>query len=429
MATKPDACGKDAAAAEPATTQLGELDLVFAFDCTGSMGAHLQQAQVNVKAIARQIIQAESASVRMALVAYRDHPPQDCTFETEVLDFTPSIDEMEARLMTYSAQGGGDGPECVADALYQVSQLTYRPNAAKVCILIADAPPHGLGESGDGFPNGSPNGHDPYAVSRRLAAMGVTVYCVGVEPVLSSSYRFARTFFESVAEATHGQYVTLGSSKMLASVIIGGAAEELALERLMAAARKELEEGARSGAVCLDDEVACKAYLSEQIKAKGLRSKQLHRNGKSLERHSEQAKEWSRCESLSEVREKTASIPTETRECSDRMACGLATLSLDSLESLTSLEHKACDLSASSMRFASSAKKKSGGFSFGGLFGGMAAAPKLSERRCSAPMPAAPIPSRAAMPMADESDAWTCAEAEVSEEQCERLYSRIRSRA
>ena len=256
--------------------------------------------------------------------------------------------------------------------------------------------------------------------------MGVTVYCVGVEPVLSSSYRFARTFFESVAEATHGQYVTLGSSKMLASVIIGGAAEELALERLMAAARKELEEGARSGAVCLDDEVACKAYLSEQIKAKGLRSKQLQRNGKSLERHSEQAKEWSRCESLSEVREKTASMPTETRECGDRMACGLATLSL---ESLGSLEHKACDLSASSMSFASSAKKKSGGFSFGGLFGGKAAAPKLSERRCSAPMPAAPIPSRAAMPMADESDAWTCAEAEVSEEQCERLYSRIRSRA
>jgi hypothetical protein len=148
--------------------------------------------------------------------------------------------------------------------------------------------------------------------------MGVTVYCVGVEPVLSSSYRFARTFFESVAEATHGQYVTLGSSKMLASVIIGGAAEELALERLMAAARKELDEGARTGAVSLDDEVACKAYLSEQIKAKGFRSKQLTRNGKSLERHSEEAKEWSKCASLSEVREKTAGISAATASTSVR---------------------------------------------------------------------------------------------------------------
>ena len=190
-AAQADDCEMPATAAEPATAQLGELDLVFAFDCTGSMGSHLHQAQANVKNIARQIIEAEHASVRMALVAYRDHPPQDSTFETEVLDFTPSIDEMEKRLMTYTAQGGGDGPECVADALYQVSQLTYRPNAAKVCILIADAPPHGLGESGDGFPNGSPNGHDPYTVSRLLAAMGVTVSCVGVEPVLSGSYRFA----------------------------------------------------------------------------------------------------------------------------------------------------------------------------------------------------------------------------------------------
>jgi Mg-chelatase subunit ChlD len=357
----------------PPPTEHGELDLVFAFDCTGSMGAHLQQAQANVKNIARQIIEAEHASVRMALVAYRDHPPQESSFETEVLDFTPSIDEMEAKLMTYSAQGGGDGPECVADALYQVSQLSYRPNAAKVCILIADAPPHGLGESGDGFPNGSPNGHDPYTVSRLLAAMGVTVYCVGVEPVLSSSYRFARTFFESVAEATHGQYVTLGSSKMLASVIIGGAAEELALERLMAAARKELEEGARTGAVSLDDEVACKAYLSEQIKAKGFRSKQLTRNGKSLERHSEEAKEWSKCASLSEVREKTAGISAATASTSVRR----------------------CSSPSASMAFC---------------------APMMSR----APMP---------MPMAVESDAWACTEAEVSEEQCERLYSKIRSRA
>merc|ERR1719473_1197755 len=111
--------------------------------------------------------------------------------------------------MQYTAQGGGDGPECVADALHEVSNLEYRPNSTKVCIFIADAPPHGLGESGDGFPNGSPNGHDPYAISRRLSQIGVTVYAVGCEPVLSSSYRFARTFFESIAEVTGGQYVTL----------------------------------------------------------------------------------------------------------------------------------------------------------------------------------------------------------------------------
>ena len=145
--------------------------------------------------------------------------------------------------------------------------------------------------------------------------MGVTVYCVGVEPVISSSYRFARTFFESVAEATHGQYVTLGSSTMLASVIIGGAAEELALERLMAAARKELEEGVRRGAIVLDDKEACSSYLCAEINSMGFRSKQLQRNGKELEEHSAEAKEWSTCATLSEVRAKTASMPM-VRDCS-----------------------------------------------------------------------------------------------------------------
>lgn len=40
------------------------------------------------------------------------------------------------------------------DGLYEVLQMAWREEAAKVCVLIADAPPHGLGEHGDGFPNG-----------------------------------------------------------------------------------------------------------------------------------------------------------------------------------------------------------------------------------------------------------------------------------
>ena len=49
---------------------------------------------------------------------------------------------------------GGDAPEAVADALNEVSRLSWRPASTKICVFIADAPPHGLGGSGDGFPNG-----------------------------------------------------------------------------------------------------------------------------------------------------------------------------------------------------------------------------------------------------------------------------------
>ena len=45
-------------------------------------------------------------------------------------------------------------PEAVADALLQVYELDWKSEATKVCVFIADAPPHGLSCSGDSFPNG-----------------------------------------------------------------------------------------------------------------------------------------------------------------------------------------------------------------------------------------------------------------------------------
>jgi hypothetical protein len=53
---------------------------------------------------------------------------------------------------------GGDGPEAIAPALYAtVHTLSWRTNAVKIAILIADAPPHGLDTNGDHWPDGKKN--------------------------------------------------------------------------------------------------------------------------------------------------------------------------------------------------------------------------------------------------------------------------------
>lgn len=62
---------------------------------------------------------------------------------------------MQNNVSELSAQGGGDGPESVACALYEALNMDYRKDSARVVVIISDAPPHGLGESGDGFPNGN----------------------------------------------------------------------------------------------------------------------------------------------------------------------------------------------------------------------------------------------------------------------------------
>lgn len=41
---------------------------------------------------------------------------------------------------------GGDGPEAVTAALKAALELTWRPTSSRMAVLIADAPPHGIGE-------------------------------------------------------------------------------------------------------------------------------------------------------------------------------------------------------------------------------------------------------------------------------------------
>jgi hypothetical protein len=89
------------------------------------------------------------------LVAFRDHPPQDHTYVTKTNPFTSDIKQVHQVLKTLYASGGGDGPEAVTAALGEVLNMDWRENASKMVVLIADAPPHGIGEFGDGVWLGS----------------------------------------------------------------------------------------------------------------------------------------------------------------------------------------------------------------------------------------------------------------------------------
>ena len=125
------------------------------FKYTDTPTSTYSAAQRNIIAIVEGIAQKERVGVRFGLVCYRDHPPQEATYVTRVFQFTTDVAQMKAYVDTMAAVGGGDGPEAVADALFEVLLMEWRPSAAKVCVLIADAPPHGLGEACDGFPQGA----------------------------------------------------------------------------------------------------------------------------------------------------------------------------------------------------------------------------------------------------------------------------------
>merc|ERR550514_1184147 len=250
--------------------ELPQLDLVFTMDCTGSMGSYIQAAKQNIEAIVSKLVQSEGYDLRFALVAYRDHPPQDHSYVTKQFAFTNDVAQMKRDLATLSAQGGGDGPEAVAAGLKATLDTDWRPNATKVCVLIADAPPHGLGEQGDGFPNGAPDGVDPFEVLTAMSMRGICIYSVGCEPALSS-YLYARDFFVACANKTNGQAVALRSAAALADVIMGGAIEEMDLQQLADEVIAEVRQmrAARGGG---GTEAMQDGYDSEEERATAWRS-------------------------------------------------------------------------------------------------------------------------------------------------------------
>lgn len=77
---------------------------------------------------------------------------------------------------------------CADPAFVSLSTQEWRPYATRLAVLIADAPPHGIGEYGDGFAEGSPEGSDPLVLARTMAQMGIALFMVACEPALACEY-------------------------------------------------------------------------------------------------------------------------------------------------------------------------------------------------------------------------------------------------
>jgi hypothetical protein len=213
-----------------------QLDLVFVQDCTGSQGTYISSATRNIEAICAHIFESgrlqSPEDLRVGLVAFRDHPPQDHTYVTKNFGFSSDISQVQRHLATLYASGGGDGPEAVTAALAEALNMEWRPSASKMVVLIADAPPHGIGEYGDGFDDGSPDGNDPLQIARQMASRGITLFFVACEPALSG-YSYATDFYQAITTITSGLMLPLLTADLLAHAIVGSVLENLDMERLI----------------------------------------------------------------------------------------------------------------------------------------------------------------------------------------------------
>ena len=224
------------------------VEVVFVLDTTGSMGGLIHAAKEKIWSIASTLAQAQQApEISIGLVAYRDRGD---AYVTQVVDLNRDLDSMYARLMDFAAEGGGDGPEAVNEALdAAIHRMSWSQDRStyKVVFLVGDAPPHMDYQDGVQYPH----------VIAAAAAKGIvvnTIQCGSMSETVapwqhiaslgSGRYFTVEQAGGAVAIATpfDSQIATLSAALDSTRVYYGTAQERSAMAAKVAATERLNEE-------------------------------------------------------------------------------------------------------------------------------------------------------------------------------------------
>jgi hypothetical protein len=186
---------RPAANRRPTPLSINDLDLVFVMDTTGSMRNELADVQANLLGVIR-VLARLAPSLRVGFVAFKDH---GAAYVTRDFPLSPMTQDHVVRVVRFvgemSAEGGGDDPEPIDEALMVATAMDWRADAQGQIIVIGDAPARPSGRSralalAERFRGSAPDPVLPRTVSAIFTGEGPA----------------ARIFFEQVARAGGGEF-------------------------------------------------------------------------------------------------------------------------------------------------------------------------------------------------------------------------------
>lgn len=135
---------------EPSTTD-GMLDMVIAFDTTGSMSAYINAVKTHVKELVPKLF-SSNPDLRIGIVAFGDYcdmkAPTLYGKAYQVLDLTNDENKIIKFINEAQDTSGGDGDEFYELVIKKITEETaWREGSTKAVLLIADAAPHKVGYS------------------------------------------------------------------------------------------------------------------------------------------------------------------------------------------------------------------------------------------------------------------------------------------
>ncbi|MBN1424528.1 VWA domain-containing protein [Candidatus Fermentibacteria bacterium] len=174
------------------------IEVCFVLDTTGSMGGLIEGAKAKIWSIANQMIEAKpTPRLSIALVGYRDRGDD---YITTVFDLTEDIDAVYANLHGFQADGGGDTPESVNQALHEaVTDISWSQDRdiLKIIFLVGDCPPHMDYSDDVKYP-------ETCQAAVRKDLIINTVQCGSHEPTVP--------IWQEIARLAEGSYVAIGQT-------------------------------------------------------------------------------------------------------------------------------------------------------------------------------------------------------------------------
>lgn len=172
--------------------QQNKMQIVFAIDVTGSMGGLIQAAKDKIWSIANSLKQGNpNIDLEIGLVAYKDRGDN---FVTKIVGLNSDIDAVFAEINSLSANGGGDDPESVNQALNDaVTKMSWghAPNDIRTIFLVGDCPPH-MDYKRD----------TPYQKTCETALQKDIV----INTIQMGQHRGTEPVWREIAALTHGEY-------------------------------------------------------------------------------------------------------------------------------------------------------------------------------------------------------------------------------
>ena len=188
-----------------APKEVGTLDMMIAFDTTGSMAAYIEDVRHQVAELIPSLFK-DNENIRVGIVAFGDYCDMENAHEFgsayQIIQPTDNENDLIRFVRHSQDTSGGDADEFYELVLKKIIDETpWREDASKVILLISDAEPHPLGYSYLDYVKG--NQIDWRKEAEKAARMKIRIDTVSIHPF---------EWYEQLSAMTNGVNIPFSSS-------------------------------------------------------------------------------------------------------------------------------------------------------------------------------------------------------------------------